>query len=132
MTRARQYDSGPAFRNAIEEHIKRISRDEAVDVQRLRRQIAFDRFLARLFSGDRSDWILKGGYAMELRFQVARATRDLDFTVRGKPSGAGDTVLTLLQDAGAHRWACQRRCNSWMRGASSATGPSTEMSRTID
>jgi hypothetical protein len=101
MTRARQYSSGPALRTALEERLKKISRDEAIDLQRLRRQVAFDRFLVRLFAGDRSDWVLKGGYAMELRFQMARATRDLDFTVRSKPGGAGDMILALLQDVGA-------------------------------
>ena len=101
MRSTRQYNSGPAFRHALEERIKSISRDEAIDLQRLRRQVAFDRFLARLFSGDQPDWVLKGGYAMELRFQMARATRDLDFTVRSKPRGAGDMVLALLQDVGA-------------------------------
>lgn len=101
MTLARQYSSGPAFRNALEERIKKISREEAIDLQRLRRQVAFDRFLVRLFSGDRSDWVLKGGYAMELRFQMARATRDLDFTVRAKPGGAGDMILAVSQDVGS-------------------------------
>lgn len=45
-------------------------------MQRLRRQVAFDRFLARLFRLHDSDWVLKGGYAMELRFRTARTTRD--------------------------------------------------------
>lgn len=30
----------------------------------------------------RDGWILKGGYALELRFRQARATKDLDLTVR--------------------------------------------------
>jgi len=67
----------------------------------LRRQVAFDRFLARLFYSARTDWVLKGGYAMELRLQKARTTRDLDFTVRDKPAGAEDSVLALLQAVGA-------------------------------
>ena len=45
--------------------------------------------------------MLKGGYAMELRFQRARATRDLDFTVRAKPVGDDDAVLAILQEVGA-------------------------------
>jgi hypothetical protein len=32
---------------------------------------------------------------------MARATRDLDFTVRSKPGGAGDMILALLHDVGA-------------------------------
>jgi hypothetical protein len=97
MKTTRQYNSGAALRTVLEERLKRISHEEAVDLQRLRRQVAFDRFLARLFRQGQTDWVLKGGYAMELRFHTARATKDLDFTVRAKPAG----VLEYLQDAGA-------------------------------
>ena len=97
MKTSRQYISGAALRTALEERLKRVSREEAVDLQRLRRQVAFDRFLARLFRHTQTDWVLKGGYAMELRFHTARATKDLDFTVRANPDG----VLGYLQDVGA-------------------------------
>jgi Nucleotidyl transferase AbiEii toxin, Type IV TA system len=101
MNTDRRYGSGPALRTGLEERLKRISREEIIDLQRLRRQVAFDRCLARLFRLPDSDWVLKGGYAMELRFRTARTTKDLDFTVRTAPAGAGDTVLAFLQDAGA-------------------------------
>ena len=101
MAEIRQYNSGTAFRTELEERLKRISREEGVDLQRLRRQVAFDRFLARLFHSPYPDWVLKGGYAMELRFHRARATKDLDFTVRTKPRGDQDAVLAILQDVGA-------------------------------
>lgn len=97
----RKYASGPALRTALEERLKRVSREEGIDLQRLRRQVAFDRFLARLFKEPNSNWVLKGGYAMELRFQTARTTKDLDFTVRVAPAGSADILLTQLQDAGA-------------------------------
>ncbi|QOY88534.1 nucleotidyl transferase AbiEii/AbiGii toxin family protein [Paludibaculum fermentans] len=97
MTTSRQYNSGAALRTSLEERLKRSAHEEAVDLQRLRRQVAFDRFLARLFQDRQTDWVLKGGYAMELRFHAARATKDLDFTVRAKSSG----VLGYLQEAGA-------------------------------
>jgi len=38
---------------------------------------------------------------MELRFQTARATKDLDFTVRVVPAGRDDILLKEIQDAGA-------------------------------
>jgi len=79
MKTGREYGSGLALRTALEERLKRISREQAVDLQRLRRQVAFDRFLARLFRHGDQNWVLKGGYAMELRFHTARATKDLDF-----------------------------------------------------
>jgi hypothetical protein len=102
MTPAGRYATGAALRTALEERLKRESREQSGDLQRLRRKVAFDRFLARLFRIPDNGWILKGGYAMELRFQTARATRDLDFTVRFAPSsGRNDTLLRHLQDAGA-------------------------------
>jgi hypothetical protein len=92
----KQYARAGAFRQALEERLKTISREEQTDFQRLCRQVAFDRFLARLARVDRTDWILKGGYAMELRFETARSTRDLDFTLR---EGNNEAGLLLLQRA---------------------------------
>lgn len=94
----RKYKSPGAFRQALEERLRTISSREGTDFQRLSRQVAFDRFLARLFSAPTGDWILKGGYAMELRFVTARSTRDLDFTLRG---GSAESALDHLQRAGA-------------------------------
>jgi hypothetical protein len=34
----------------------------------------------------RDGWVLKGGYALEMRFHRARATKDLDLTVRATSS----------------------------------------------
>ena len=101
MISERKYASGPALRTALEERLKRVSRNDGVDLQRLRRQVAFDRFLAMLFRRPNTNWVLKGGYAMELRFQNARTTKDLDFTVRVAPAGRDDLLLKEIQDAGA-------------------------------
>jgi hypothetical protein len=38
---------------------------------------------------------------MELRFHTARATKDLDFTLRAQPAGKEYPILGYLQDAGA-------------------------------
>ncbi len=102
MKPGRKYATGAALRIALEERLKRTAREEGIDLQRLRRQVAFDRFLARLFHAPNPNWVLKGGYAMELRFQTARATKDLDFTVRALPANATDMILTELQDVGAN------------------------------
>ena len=82
MSEPRTYTSATAFRRALEDRLKMISRKENVDLQRLRKNVAFDRFLARLFQTSRSPWILKGGYAMELRMKEARATKDIDLVIR--------------------------------------------------
>ena len=98
MAGSRTYTSPGAFRQALEERLKTISLQEGTDFQRLCRQVAFDRSLARLVSEPMGDWILKGGYAMELRFVRARSTRDLDFTLR---VGNTESALDHLQRAGA-------------------------------
>jgi hypothetical protein len=55
---------------------------EQTDLNRLRRQVSFDRLLARLFRDAALPWFLKGGYALELGYKAARSTVDIDLTVR--------------------------------------------------
>jgi len=81
---AREYKTAGAFRAALETRLQSRAHDEGTDLQRLRRQVAFDRLLARLFPkrrGAKYPWILKGGYAMELRIRTARTTKDIDLTL---------------------------------------------------
>jgi hypothetical protein len=64
----------------------------------------FDRLLARLFREEPAPWVLKGGYALELRFRAARATVDIDLTLERVEATAagGDTnqiVREMLQSA---------------------------------
>jgi hypothetical protein len=93
MADPRQYGTAGAFRAALEIRLLERSRREAVDLQRLRRQVAFDRLLARMFHSRQSarGWVLKGGYALEMRFHQARSTKDIDLTVR---TGANRTHPT--------------------------------------
>lgn len=98
------YATATAFRQALESRLMNIARVEAVDVQRLRRQVAFDRLLCRLFHAPSAPWLLKGGYAMELRIVGARTTRDVDLGLRASLGGPGklaDRILAALQDAAA-------------------------------
>lgn len=54
--------------------------------------MSFDRLLARLFHGETEPWILKGGYALELRFGNARSTIDLDLTLGRVIFSTSDSV----------------------------------------
>ena len=83
---SRKYATAQAFRRALEDRLQSISQRDHIDLQRLRREVAFDRMLARLFASDPAPWVLKGGYLMELRLRVARSTRDVDLTLRGRAS----------------------------------------------
>lgn len=58
-----------------------LKQESKMDFQRLRKQVAFGRLLARLFAQSDSPFFLKGGYAMELRLSRARTTRDIDVTL---------------------------------------------------
>jgi hypothetical protein len=78
----RTYATAGAFRRALEERLKSMSQTEQIDINRLRRQVSFDRLLARLFREDPAPWALKGGYALELRFKSARSTIDIDLTLQ--------------------------------------------------
>jgi hypothetical protein len=82
MASPRKYSTAGAFRRALEERLKRASLTEQIDLNRLRRQVSFDRLLARLFREEPAPWVLKGGYALELRFKAARSTVDIDLTLQ--------------------------------------------------
>lgn len=89
------YATAGAFRRDLEERLKSESTADQIDVNRLRRQVSFDRLLARLFREDESRWVLKGGYALELRFKSARSTIDIDLTVQ-RVAGAAEGSETVL------------------------------------
>ncbi len=102
MATPHQYATAGTLRAALETRLLERSRRDGVDLQRLRRQVAFDRLLARMFSdASRASraWVLKGGYALELRFHQARSTKDLDLTVRVEADDRG----TLARSANALR-----------------------------
>ena len=76
------YDAPQAFRAALEARLRNLSQQQGTDLQRLQRRVAFERLLARLFAGDDPPWLLKGGFALELRLHDrARSTLDLDLSV---------------------------------------------------
>lgn len=98
MPSSRIYATAGAFRRALEERLKRASLTDQIDPNRLRRQVSFDRLLARLFREEPAPWVLKGGYALELRFKAARSTVDIDLTVqRGEQR---QRVVTLIRLSG--------------------------------
>ena len=78
------YKSPAAFRRALEDRLKNLSLQETIPLDRLRKRVAFDRLLARLFRLSNPPWLLKGGYAIEFRLQnLARATKDIDLSIPG-------------------------------------------------
>jgi len=71
-----KYETPVAFRQALEERLRQNYPGHLIP--RLRKMIAFERFMARL----NQDWVLKGGYALQLRTERARSTQDIDLLAR--------------------------------------------------
>jgi len=74
-----RYESSAAFRRAMEERLRRQSLTSGVPLVRLRKMVAFERFLARLVTAQPEAWVLKGGLALQFRLgERARTTQDID------------------------------------------------------
>lgn len=79
-----KYASAEAFRQALEDRLKQQARDQHVDVNRLRKFVAFDRLLARLKHIYPDGWVLKGALSLQLRYShLFRTTRDGDLGLWG-------------------------------------------------
>lgn len=74
-----KYQSGGAFRRALETRLREQSLASGLPLIRLRKMVSFDRLLARLNDSQPDQWILKGGLALQLRLgDRARTTKDID------------------------------------------------------
>ena len=104
MEEPRKYATATAFRRALDDRLRLISDTERLPIEQLRRKTAFDRLLARLFSREDVPWILKGGYALELRVKEARTTKDIDIAWRAtldKGDLPHEAILAALEKAAA-------------------------------
>lgn len=99
-----RYASAAAFRRALETRLLALSRDGGVSLVRLRKSVAFDRLLARLFAVAPYRWVLKGGVALDYRLGTrARTTMDIDLAGSGGEDAAtADLVATQDLDLGDH------------------------------
>ena len=94
-----KYGDASAFRMALEQRLKDAAGDDEARLARDRKRIAFDRVLTRLAATGPERWLLKGGFALELRLRDrARATKDVDLEWRAE----GGELLDALLDAAEH------------------------------
>jgi len=88
-----KYKTGSAFRRALEDRLRGHSLGTGLPLIRLRKLVAFDRLLARLLAAGPEAWVLKGGFALQIRFGVgSRTTKDLDLLLRGANLPAWDML----------------------------------------
>lgn len=83
-SRPPRYNSSAALRTALEEHLRQRAHNTGTPLDRLRKEVAHPRLLARLvLVAPPGSWALKGGQALLARLDTkARATKDADATWR--------------------------------------------------
>ena len=91
-----RFGSASAFKAAVEARLRDKSRVSGTPFGTLQLKFAMERLLARLFRDEEPPWLLKGGFAMDLRFRPqARTTRDIDLSVERMPLKAGPAASDL-------------------------------------
>lgn len=93
-----RYGNAEAFRAALEQRLRNQSSASDASLIRLRKHVSFERLLARLAVVAPGRWVLKGAYALDLRFgSGTRATKDVDLSWRAEE---GEVTSRLVAAAG--------------------------------
>lgn len=88
------YKTAAAFRVALDTRLATLAKERGMPLHTLRLKVVIERLLARLFQSTSPTWLLKGGYAMELRYRPhARTTKDIDLTMRNSASASAKEKL---------------------------------------
>ncbi|MBK5233191.1 MAG: nucleotidyl transferase AbiEii/AbiGii toxin family protein [Thermoleophilia bacterium] len=94
-----RYQDAASFRQALEQRLKDEAAGDGARLARMRKRVAFDRLLVRLAAVAPGQWLLKGGFALDLRLSArARSTKDIDIEWRSNEEG----LLDVLLDAASH------------------------------
>lgn len=94
-----KYQDPASFRRALEQRLKDRADGDGAFLARMRKRVAFDRLLVRLAIVAPEKWLLKGGFALDLRLPArARSTKDVDIEWRAED----DELLDILLDAVTH------------------------------
>lgn len=89
-----RYPTAAAFRRALEDRLKSLAGNDPARLARYRKRVVFDRLLARLVAAAPSAWVLKGGFALDLRLaDRARTTKDVDLAWHAEEHDLLDALL---------------------------------------
>jgi predicted nucleotidyltransferase component of viral defense system len=93
-----RYATGNQFRRALDDHIERIAKQQDVQHVRWRKLVAFERLLTRLLAVAPDRWVVKGGYALNLRFKNrSRTTMDLDLAHADNHAAALEDLISASE-----------------------------------
>jgi len=99
-----RYKTDTDLRKALEERLKQRAKEEGEPLNRLRKRVVFERCMVRLQKDQNSPWVLKGGFALELRLgNRARMTKDVDLTIdlgffENRPDSLSELTQKLRED----------------------------------
>ncbi|MCP4967249.1 MAG: nucleotidyl transferase AbiEii/AbiGii toxin family protein [bacterium] len=92
------YQSAEAFDAAIKDRIAAAAAESHHSIAQLRRQFAYDRLLARLFTTQPDAWVLKGGTGLLARLpDQARHSQDIDLYFQGQAALAATELITAAE-----------------------------------
>ena len=92
-----RYRTDKDFRRALEERLRQYAKKENQPITRLRKRVVFERCIVRLQQYPNSPWVLKGGFALELRLgNMARMTNDMDLTADLSLFDANTVSLSMV------------------------------------
>lgn len=131
-----KYASAPAFRDALEQRLRTQTRESGVSLMRLRKRVAFERFLARLVVAAPDRWVLKGAFALDVRLGLrTRATKDIDLARTDDEQAATEDLVaaaapSISATSSSSRLGAPRR--STLRPASTPSATRSSASWTGD
>ncbi len=87
------------FKQALETRLRTEAIRRGVAVGDVRLRFVMDRLIGRLFVASNAAWLLKGGFAMDLRYRPhARTTRDIDLSVGDLETRSLSARLAVIRD----------------------------------
>jgi len=96
---ARKFGSAAAFRTSLEAHLRKRAEERNMPLSTLQLKFVIERLLARLFHNPNPPWLLKGGFAMDLRFRTrARTTKDVDLSIALVPVEATSNLVGVVRE----------------------------------
>jgi hypothetical protein len=98
----KRFGSAAAFKASLEAHLRKRAEEGSIPFSTLQLKVVIERLLARLFRDPKPPWLLKGGFAMDLRYRPqARTTKDVDLSIAlvSNEVAVPDTIREMLQTA---------------------------------
>lgn len=96
----KSFTSASAFKSSLDARLRKRATEKNLPLQTVQLKFVMERLLARLFQDAETPWLLKGGFAMDLRFRpTARTTKDVDLSIHSRQPVQNETLRELIQTA---------------------------------